>query len=438
MARPGSGAAATRAAAARILTEVLGGRSLGEALTGTGVAAADRALLAELAYGTCRWYRRLEHYLGLLLQRPLKPREAELRALLLIGLYQLAELRVPPHAAVDETVAAARALGKDWATGLVNGVLRGFLRQRAELEASAAAEPAVAYSHPGWLVARLQAAWPADWRAILQAANERPPMTLRINRLQGTVADYTPLLAQAGLSAAPVAGVDSALVLDRPVDVGALPGFPTGRVSVQDAGAQLAAPLLDPQPGERVLDACAAPGGKTGHLLEWCPEAALTAVDVDPRRLARVRENLDRLGLAACLVQGDAERPGGEWAEARYDRILVDAPCTATGVIRRHPDIKLLRRPADVDELVGRQARILDAVWPLLGPGGILLYVTCSLLPEENQRQIDRFLGKRGDARPAAIEARWGRAAGVGRQTLPGEQGMDGFFYARLRKATAP
>lgn len=211
-------------------------------------------------------------------------------------------------------------------------------------------------------------------------------------------------------------------------------GFGAGAVSVQDAGAQLAAPLLDPRPGEAVLDACAAPGGKTGHLLEWCPEARVTAVDVDPRRLQRVSENLGRLGLAARLAQGDAERPGGDWASDRYDRILLDVPCTATGVIRRHPDIKLLRRAPDVAELVGRQARILDAVWPLLRPGGILLYVTCSLLPEENQRQIDGFLGRRLDACAVPIDAPWGRPAGAGRQILTGERGMDGFYYARLAR----
>jgi len=414
---------------------VLAGRSLAEALPAVAVAERDRALLAELVYGTCRWFLRLDFFLGRLLQRPLKPRDLDVRALLLVGLYQLVEMRVATHAAVDETVATARGLGKDWAAGLVNGVLRAFLRDRAALESAAAADPAVAHAHPAWLVARLQTAWPDDWVAILRAANGRPPMTLRVNRLRGTTADYLAVLAQAGLAGSPVESVPSAVLLDHPVDVGRLPAFSAGAVSVQDAGAQLAAPLLDPRPGQAVLDACAAPGGKTGHLLEWCPEASVTAVDVDPRRLERVRENLDRLGLAARLVQGDAECPAGEWAADRYHRILLDVPCTATGVIRRHPDIKLLRRAPDVDELVARQARILDAVWPLLRPGGILLYVTCSLLPEENQCQIDRFLDRRADARVVPIDAPWGRPAGAGRQTLPGEREMDGFFYARLTRA---
>jgi 16S rRNA (cytosine967-C5)-methyltransferase len=431
----GAASSAPRAAAARAVAAVLGGRSLAEVLPAAAVAGPDRALLAELVYGTCRWFQRLDFFLGRLLQRPLRPRDADLRGLLLVGLYQLTEMRVAAHAAVDETVAAARVLGKEWAAGLVNGVLRAFLRDRAALELAAAADPAAAHAHPSWLVARLQAAWPDAWAAMLGAANGRPPMTLRVNHLRGSVADYLDSLAAAGLAAAPAELVPSAVVLEQPVDVGRLPGFAAGAVSVQDAGAQLAAPLLDPQPGQAVLDACAAPGGKTGHLLERCPDARVTAVDVDARRLERVRENLDRLGLAARLAEGDAEHPAGEWAADRYDRILLDVPCTATGVIRRHPDIKLLRRAADVGELVARQSRILDAVWPLLRPGGILLYVTCSLLPEENQGQIDRFLGRRPDAGAVPIEAAWGRPAGAGRQILTGEHGMDGFYYARLTRA---
>lgn len=418
---------------------MLAGRSLADALPEAAAAVpdADRALLAELAYGTCRWFPRLDFFLGRLLARPLKARDADVRALLLVGLYQLTETRVAPHAAVDESVAAARALGKDWATGLVNGVLRAFQRDRSRLESAAGEDPAAAHAHPAWLVARLRAAWPDEWRALLAAGNGRPPMTLRVNRLRGATADYRAALERAGLAAAPVPAVPSALVLAEPAAVDRLPGFHEGAVSVQDAGAQLAAPLLDPRPGETVLDACAAPGGKTGHLLEWCPEARVTAVDVDPRRLDRVGENLRRLGLSARLAQGDAGRPAGEWAADRYDRILLDVPCTASGVIRRHPDIKLLRRARDVDELVARQAQILDGVWPLLRPGGILLYVTCSVLPEENQDQIGRFLDRRRDARALPIDAPWGRPAGAGRQIRTGDDGMDGFYYARLARADA-
>jgi 16S rRNA (cytosine967-C5)-methyltransferase len=439
LASGGAAPTAPRAAAARAVAAVLGGRSLSDALPDAAAAVpdADRALVAELAYGTCRWFPRLDFFLGRLLARPLKSRDADIRALLLVGLYQLTETRVPPHAAVDESVAAARALGKDWATGLVNGVLRAFQRDRARLEAAAAEDPAAAHAHPAWLLARLRAAWPDEWRALVAAGNERPPMTLRVNRLRGGTADYRDALAGSGLAAAPVAGVPSALVLAEPVAVDRLPGFREGAVSVQDAGAQLAAPLLDCRAGDAVLDACAAPGGKTGHLLEWCPEARVTAVDIDPRRLDRVSENLRRLGLSARLAQGDAGRPAGEWAADRYDRILLDVPCTATGVVRRHPDIKLLRRARDVGELVARQGQILDAVWPLLRPGGILLYVTCSVLPDENQDQIGRFLDRRRDARALPIDAPWGRPSGAGRQIRTGDDGMDGFYYARLARADA-
>ncbi len=423
-----------RAAAARVLAQVLGGRSLSDVLPASGAAAGDRALVAELCFGVCRWFHRLDFQLARLLSAPLKPRDADLRSLLLVGLYQLVEMRIPAHAAVASTVEAARSLGKPWATGLVNGLLRAFLRRRGELDAAADALPAVRCSHPPWLAERLRSAWPEQWEAVLAGANARPPMTLRVNLSRQTRADYLRVLQSVGIGAEAVRDAPAALVLDRPGEASALPGFADGAVSVQDAAAQLAAPLLDPAPGDRVLDACAAPGGKTAHLLEHCPEARVTAVDVDPARLARVRENLDRLRLQADVVEGDAERPAGWWAQQTYDRILLDVPCTATGVIRRHPDIKLLRRAEDPAAMAARQARILDAVWPLLRPGGILLYVTCSLLPEENDEQIARFLARAGDACPLVIDAPWGHARGAGRQTLPGEGGMDGFFYARVTK----
>jgi 16S rRNA (cytosine967-C5)-methyltransferase len=437
LASPARGSPNPRAAAARVLTGVTAGASLADSLPAARVDARDRALLSELCHGACRWYHRLDALLARLAPRPFKPRDADVRALLLVGLYQLVEMRVASHAAVAETVEAARALGKPWAAGLVNAVLRSFLRDPSVLDAVIAADPVAACSHPEWLLRAIEAAWPADWPAVLAAANARPPMTLRVNRLQGTVVEAHARLAAAGLAAAAVPCAPDALVLERPVDVAALPGFAEGLLSVQDAAAQLAAPLLDVRPGQRVLDACAAPGGKTAHLLETCPAIALTAVDVDERRLERVRENLRRLHLDAAVAQGDVARPQGGWAHTRYPRILLDAPCTATGVIRRHPDIKLLRRAEDVAALAERQARILDAVWPLLEPGGILLYVTCSVLPDENALQIDRFLERHADALPAPIEAAWGSPAGVGRQLLPGESGMDGFFYARLMRAGA-
>jgi 16S rRNA (cytosine967-C5)-methyltransferase len=423
-----------RAAAALVVAQVLGGRSLSDLMPPPGVASADRALAAELCFGTCRWFHRLDFQLGRLLSSPLKPRDADVRGLLLVGMYQLVEMRLPAHAAVASTVEAARSLGKPWATRLVNGLLRAFLRRRDELDAAADAVPAARYAHPAWLVETLQRTWPDHWQAMLSGANARPPMTLRVNRLRHSRGEYLQILRAAGIGADEVPHAAAALVLDRPGEASALPGFADGAVSVQDAAAQLAAPLLDPVPGDRVLDACAAPGGKTAHLLEHCPEAHVTAVDVDAARLERVRENLGRLALRADVVEGDAERPAGSWAQQSYDRILLDVPCTATGVIRRHPDIKLLRRAEDPAAMAARQARILDAVWPLLRPGGILLYVTCSLLPDENDEQVARFLARAAGARALAIDAPWGHARGAGRQTLPGEGGMDGFFYARLTK----
>lgn len=413
---------------------VLAGRSLADGLPAVAIAAADRALLAELCHGTCRWYHRLDALLARLAPKPFKSRDADVRALLLVGLYQLVAMRVAPHAAVTETAEAARALGKPWAVALVNAVLRNFLRDRAAVEAAVADDPVATHAHPAWLIDAVASAWPADWRAILAAANSRPPMTLRVNRQRDTVEAARARLATRRITATTSPHAAAALVLECPTDVAELPGFAEGLLSVQDAGAQLAAPLLDIRPGQRVLDACAAPGGKTAHLLETCPDAAVTAIDVDERRLGRVRENLARLGLAARVAVGDAQAPSGAWAEESYARILLDVPCTATGVIRRHPDIKLLRRAEDVAALAARQARILDAVWPLLEPGGILLYVTCSLLPRENHQQIDQFLTRQADARPLPIDASWGRPTGAGRQILSGEDGMDGFFYARLQR----
>jgi len=418
-----------------VIAGVLAGRSLAEGLPAAAVAPADRALLAELCHGTCRWHPRLDALLAQLAPKPFKSRDADVRALLLVGLYQLVAMRVASHAAVAQTAEAARALGKPWAVALVNAVLRRFLRDRAAIEAAVADDPVATHAHPAWLIDALSAAWPADWPAVLAAANARPPMTLRVNRQRDSVESARARLAASGFAAATLLHAPVALVLERPADVAELPGFAAGQLSVQDAGAQLAAPLLDVRPGQQVLDACAAPGGKTAHLLETCPDAAVTAIDLDERRLDRVRENLTRLGLAARVAVGDASSPSGAWADQRYDRILLDVPCTATGVIRRHPDIKLLRRAGDVAALAARQARILDAVWPLLEPGGILLYVTCSLLPQENHQQIDRFLARQPDARPLALDAAWGRPAGIGRQTLPGEEDMDGFYYARLTRA---
>jgi 16S rRNA (cytosine967-C5)-methyltransferase len=394
----------------------------------------DRALLQELCYGVLRWYFRLQAISGQLLERPLKKRDRDVELLILLGLYQLLYLRIPAHAAVAETVETARAMGKPWAAGLVNGVLRRFQREQEQLLDSVDRAPAVRFAHPEWLLKEIQRRWPDRWQQILQAANDRPVMSLRVHLGRIDRQDYFELLQAAAVAARPIEGVPSGVMLDRPQDVAGLPGFSEGLVSVQDGGAQLAVGLLDLQPGQRVLDACAAPGGKSCHILEREPAVALTAIDLDEARLQRIHENLQRLDLNAEVLVGDASAPEGQWAEAVYDRILLDVPCSATGVVRRHPDIKLLRRAEDISPLVELQWRILSKIWNLLKPGGILLYATCSLLPQENEQQIERFLGGRDDVRERPIKGAWGHACEHGRQTLPGEGSMDGFYYAVLEK----
>ncbi len=415
-----------RVAAARAVHAVVRrGRNLDQALAGP---IAQRPLAQALAYTTLRRYWSLEARVRQRLRRPLKARDADLHALLLVGACELTHLDTPPHAAVSQTVEAAVALGKPWARGLVNAVLRGLQRDPG----TPPEDPQARHDHPAWLLEALARAWPDDWPAIVAVGNRPPPMTLRVADDRAAALER---LAAAGIDARPHPHVAGAVILAEPRPVGDLPGFAEGRLSVQDASAQLAAPLLDARPGMRVLDACAAPGGKTGHLLQHTPELDLTALDRDPKRLEAVADNLARLGVAARLVSADAGVPETWWDGRPFDRILLDAPCSATGVIDRHPDIKHLRRPEDIPALARTQARLLDALWPTLAPGGILVYATCSLLPEENAERVAAFLDRHPDARPLPIEAPWGRPAGAGRQILPGrDEAMDGFFYARLEK----
>lgn len=431
-----------RAAAAGVVHAVrVEGRSLTAALAQAAatVPARDQPLLAELCYGTLRLLPRLEALIAILLARPLRRADRILNALMAVGLYQLVSTRIPAHAAVAATVDATRALGRARAAGLVNAALRRFQREREQLLSrvgTALDDPALL---PDWLVQRLQAAWPEHWRRIVAVSNQHPPMALRVNRLRQPRAAYAEALAAAGIAARPLAGLDTALLLDTPVPVQRLPGFAEGRVSVQDAAAQCAAVLLDPQAGERVLDACAAPGNKTGHLLEHAGgELSLTAVDVDAERLAPLRENLARLGLGARVLAADARDAAADWPGAPYDAMLLDAPCSATGVIRRHPDIKYLRREADIPALAATQDALLAALWPLLRRGGRLLYATCSVLPEENQQRVGAFLAARADARelaltlPAGIGEALPCAPGV--QLLPTADGGDGFYFALLER----
>ena len=426
-----------RAVAVGILQQVLAqGQSLSAQLPEAleGLALERRALTQELCYGTLRWLPRLEWLLGQLLDKPLKAKDQDVHLLALLGLYQLGFMQIPPHAIVSETVAVTTTLNKPWARGLINALLRRYQREQSAWESALAKDPVAHSAHPAWLLQLLQRAWPKDWEAIVQANNQRPPMTLRVNRRQASRDDYLQQLQQQGIAATATPHAPDGLTLARPQGIEQLPGFASGRASVQDAAAQLAATLLATEAGMRVLDACAAPGGKTGHILECSDPAEVVALDVDEQRLARVAQNLARLGLSATLLSADAATPSAWWDGKPFERILLDAPCSASGVIRRHPDIKSLRRAGDIATLVTLQATILDALWPLLAPGGMLLYATCSILPEENHQQLASFLARHGDAQEQVIDAAWGQAAAIGRQILPNQDGMDGFYYACIRK----
>ncbi len=432
------------AAAARAVALVADeGKALDEALLYSGqgqLAAVDRAALQALAFGTVRWYLRIEHWLALLLERPDQVREPLVRALLDVGLHQLGCSSHPPHAIVNEAVEATRVLGVPRAAGLVNALLRRFARERESICARALEEPEGRHAHPAWLVDMIRADWPNEAERVLAANNEPAPMWLRVNRQRIAVADYLGTLDAHGISATSSELCPDAVLLTSPMDVEQLPGFANGHVSVQDAAAQFAAPLLAAASGMRILDACAAPGGKTCHVLEHTPDVrALLALDRSRERLGHVHENLVRLGLVATTVTGDAGKPADWWDGARFQRILLDLPCSATGVIRRHPDIKLLRRPSDIERLSREQGAMLRALWPLLEPGGRMVYATCSVLRAENERVIAAFLAAEASAVPATLPRELA-AAGVhtadapGVQILPGAAGMDGFYYACLER----
>jgi len=425
----------TRSLAADVLVQVIQeGKSLTAALEPaiSGIAeSGDRAFVQALCYGVMRWYWRLDRLLGHLTRKPIK--DEKVRVLALLGLYQLQFMRVKPHAAVAETVSAAGP--KAWAKPLLNGILRTYQRERESLDARVNDHEASACAHPSWLFKKLRNDWPSDAAILFKNNNEAPPLTLRVNRLKQTREAYLARLEERDISASASPICDSAITLDQPIPVESIPGFSHGDVSVQDAAAQLAAGLLNLEKGHRVLDLCAAPGGKTAHMLEYCPEISeLVAVDLSAVRLIQVKENLDRIGLKATLIAADAMSPGDWWDQCPFDRILVDAPCSATGVIRRHPDIKVLRQASDIDELCQSQLKILEAAWSMLAKGGKMLYATCSVLRAENEETIARFLRDHADACEIPIDAGWGVSASHGRQILTGMVNMDGFYYALLAK----
>ena len=388
----------------------------------------DKALLQELCFGVLRTLSQLDWLIGKLMSRPMTGKQRVVHYLIMVGIYQLLYTRIPPHAALAETVEGSVAIKRPQLKGLINGVLRQFQRQQEEL-LSEFSRSEIRFLHPSWLLKRMQKAYP-QWEAIVEANNQRPPMWLRVNRVHHPRDGWLALLEEAGMKGFTHPAYPDAVRMETPVPVHALPGFEEGWVTVQDASAQGCITFLDPKNGEQILDLCAAPGGKTTHILEAAPEAQVLAVDVDEQRLSRVYDNLKRLGMKATVKQGDGRYPAQWCGEQQFDRILLDAPCSATGVIRRHPDIKWLRRDRDIAELAQLQSEILDAVWPHLKTGGTLVYATCSVLPEENSQQIKAFLLRTADA----VLSETGSADLPGQQNLPGAEEGDGFFYAKLIK----
>jgi len=355
-------------------------------------------------------------------------------ALLLTGFYQLRFMRVPEHAAVNLTVEACRSLKKDWAGNLLNGVMRNYLRNIESLNEKLSKNTSASSNHPQWLEKIIGQAWPDQAKDIFSANNGRGGMSLRVNVLQNSREEYQQKLIENGIESEAIAIAPQALLLQQAVNVNQLPGFSEGSCSVQDIAAQLCAPLLQLQKGQRVLDACCAPGGKTGHILEAEPQLAeLVAIDNELSRLVRVQENLARLDLDADILCADASQPESWYDGKMFDRILLDAPCSGTGVIRRHPDIKHLRRESDIAALAVRQRELLEALWALLAPGGILLYTTCSILPQENEQVVSAFLAEHADAAVKKIDADWGMETACGRQLQPADNN-DGFYFSRLMK----
>jgi len=401
----------------------------------------DKGLLQEICYGVLRYLPELENDVRHLVKKPIKGKQRVFHFLLLVGVYQIRYMRIPDHAAVSETVAATKTLKNDHMKGLVNAVLRGFLRtleaeSKSDNKTDKKLPDPIKYNHPGWFIKKIQESYPEQWQTILEANQQKPPMWLRTNQQHHKSEQYQALLLEAEIEIASVEPNSKAISLVKPLDVAKLPGFDQGWVSIQDGAAQQAALLLDCQPNDAVLDCCAAPGGKTCHIIEQTPNIkSMTAIDIEEGRLTRVHENLERLNLNATVITADAATKEW-WSGEQFDRILLDAPCSGTGVIRRHPDIKWLRKADDIDKLVILQQQILDNIWSLLKPGGTLLYVTCSVLPEENCQQVSRFIDKNEDAQLIAITRNNldTDENAIGWQLLPDAENMDGFYYAKLLK----
>ncbi|CCN85450.1 Ribosomal RNA small subunit methyltransferase B [Vibrio nigripulchritudo SFn27] len=421
-----------RAEAANVLYLVVDkGHSLSTALPAAqqNIRSRDHALLQEICYGALRYLPRLETIANNLMDKPLKGKQRVFHHLILVGIYQLSFMRIPAHAAVGETVEGTKALKGPRLRGLINAVLRNYQRNQEELDQAAVSHNAGKYAHPSWLLKLLQDAYPEQWETIIEANNQKAPMWLRVNHQHHSRDEYLELLKNENIDASAHSEAEDAIKLASPKDVASLPGFEKGWVSVQDAAAQLSFNYLEPKDGELILDCCAAPGGKTAHILERTTNSDVVAIDCDENRLKRVHENLKRLNLQAKVVCGDARNPQEWWQGEQFDRILLDAPCSATGVIRRHPDIKWLRRADDIEALAALQSEILDAMWQQLKPGGTLVYATCSITPQENKNQVIQFLERTDSAQLVGS-----KLDNPGRQILPGEEDMDGFYYAVLTK----
>jgi 16S rRNA (cytosine967-C5)-methyltransferase len=444
-----------RATAARVLTQVQYGQSLAQCLPAAEekIEFDDIPFLRELCYGSCRWYFRLNALAKMLLEKPFQDHDEDLHQLLIVGLYQLDVQKKAAHAAIYETVEAAISLDKPYCKAVINACLRRYEREHVELNKFLGDNPVTLHSHPKWLVKALKKAWPDNYLEIMAANNQHPPFCLRVNQLHHSREEYLALLEQAGIPASAGKHAQHSIYLDHAMNVFELPGFEEGWCSVQDEAAQLAAELLDPQAGETILDACAAPGGKTCHILESATDLKVTAIDLEEKRLLRVTENLERLNLHANTIACDANDLNTWWNGELFDRILLDAPCAAIGVIRRHPDIKLLRRKEDIEQLADVQLALLTSLWSTLKPGGRLVYATCSIMPMENANVIDTFIQAQNDAHQdvqvySLQDRRWGVESGNGRQLFPQltiepedaesderkEQGHDGFYYAVLEK----
>lgn len=426
-----------RALCAECLYQVVDrGRSLSDALPQAQSQmpnAKDKALAAQICYGVLRHLPSLDFCASKLVQKPLKGKKRPFQFLLYVGFYQLAHMRIPAHAALSETVEGAVAMRAGGLKGMINGVLRSFQRQSDELLAAADKVDSCRYGHPNWFIKKAKEHYPQQWQTILTANQNQAPMWLRVNQQQHNLAQYHQQLLDSDIECETTTALQNAICLNKPVDVAVLPGFDQGSCSVQDGAAQFAAQLMSVKDGERVLDACAAPGGKTCHMLESAPNCSMTAIDCDENRLKSVEQNLTRLQFDAKLIASDAADVD-KWHDSElFDRILLDAPCSATGVIRRHPDIKWLRRAQDIEQLAQLQWQILQAMWRILKPGGTLLYATCSVMPEENKQQMIRFLDETPDAKLNSINE-FDTAEDPGWQLLPGENNMDGFYYCRLVK----